>query len=42
LDSDVLTQIYGEEDWAATRARPSDDDDASGDGLDEERLAGMV
>ena len=42
LDSDVLTQIYGEEDWAATRARASEDDDTSGDGLDEERLAGMV
>jgi phosphonate transport system ATP-binding protein len=42
LSAEVLTRIYGEEDWTAAVTRRKgavgDDDDA----LDEERLAGMV
>jgi len=44
LTSEVLTTIYGEEDWAAAvaRRRGGDEGGHDGDGLDEERMAGIV
>ncbi len=40
LTPDVLTQIYGEEDWTAATARSDPDDtDADAAGIDEERMA---
>jgi phosphonate transport system ATP-binding protein len=42
LDSDVLTQIYGEEDWEAMRKAARDDEEEHGPSVEEERLAGMV
>jgi len=42
LDSETLTRIYGEEDWTATRERPSEDGSAGGVMTDEERMAGMA
>lgn len=43
LTPDVLTQIYGEEDWTAATAR-SDPDDSNADAarIDEERMAGAT
>lgn len=40
LSDDVLTSIYGEEDWTAMRRNESDPDDAAS--LEIERLAGLV
>jgi phosphonate transport system ATP-binding protein len=43
LTSEVLTTIYGEEDWtAADRRRGADGDTEEEPTLDEERMAGMV
>jgi phosphonate transport system ATP-binding protein len=42
LDAQVLTRIYGEEDWTAATARRKAADGGDDDALDEERLAGMV
>ncbi len=40
LTPEVLTTIYGEEDWSQT-SRADDDEDGGRGGLDEERLAGL-
>lgn len=42
LTPDVLTQIYGEEDWNATRRPTTQDDNADPAALDGERFAGEV
>ncbi|MDH5210711.1 MAG: phosphonate ABC transporter ATP-binding protein, partial [Betaproteobacteria bacterium] len=41
LSAEVLTRIYGEEDWTAAVTRGAQGDGGD-DALDEERLAGMV
>ena len=40
LTPDVLTQIYGEEDWEATVSVVEDDDDEEGDDLETETAEG--
>jgi phosphonate transport system ATP-binding protein len=42
LSAEVLTRIYGEEDWTAAVTRRKGAADGDDDALDEERLAGMV
>ena len=49
LDADVLTRIYGEEDWSATIRKVDEDGEETGDSaeeiaaaLDRERLAGLA
>ena len=42
LDSEVLTQIYGEEDWEAMRKAAREDDEDHGPSVEDERMAGMV
>jgi len=42
LTAEVLTRIYGEEDWSQTIRRGADDDDGMPVQLDRERLAGMT
>jgi phosphonate transport system ATP-binding protein len=53
LDADVLTKIYGEEDWSATIRKVDEDGEEAGDdddesseehiaALDRERLAGLT
>ncbi len=42
LDPEVLTTIYGEEDWTTTASAEARRRDPGGPGTDEERLEGMV
>ncbi len=42
LNADVLTRIYGEEDWTAAAARRRGAEGGDDDALDEERMAGIV
>ncbi len=42
LTPEVLTRIYGEEDWTAAVTKRAKGDGGGDDALDEERLAGMV
>jgi phosphonate transport system ATP-binding protein len=44
LDADVLTKIYGEEDWTATFGNRAGDklEDEDGVEVDEERMAGLA
>jgi phosphonate transport system ATP-binding protein len=42
LDPDILTTIYGEEDWAAGRPHRAEGDELGQVAVDEERMAGMA
>ena len=42
LNADVLTRIYGEEDWTAAATRRRGAEGGDDDALDEERMAGIV